>query len=61
MLQSKFLSQVVLNIGTLVLNITGLISNMTAVVLNITEIVLNMTGFDFFFNHMGPAQPSLLV
>ena len=25
------------------------------------EIVLNFTGFDFFFNHMGLIQPSLLV
>ena len=27
----------------------------------LTEFVPNMTGFDFFVNHMGLAQPGLLV
>ena len=40
---------------------TGLVLNMTGLVPNMTEIVQNITGFDFFFNHMGPAQPGLLV
>ena len=40
---------------------TGLVLNVTELVLNMTEIVLNMTRFDFFFNHMGPAQIALLV
>ena len=40
---------------------TGVVLNMTRLVLNMTEIVLNMTGLDFFSNHMGPAQPDLLV
>ena len=40
---------------------TGFVLNITGLVLNMTEIILNMTGFDFFFNHMGPAQPGVLV
>ena len=40
---------------------TAFVLSMTRLVLYMTEIVLEMTGFDFFFNHMGPAQPGLLV
>ena len=56
-----FLSQVVLNINAVVLNMTEFVLNMTGLVLNMTDIVLNMTEFYFFVNHMGPANPGLLV
>ena len=38
-----------------------LLSQLIEFVLNMNEIVLNITGFDFFCNHIGPAQPGLLV
>ena len=57
----KVVTQVVLNITVFVLYMTGFFINMTGLVLNMTEIVPNITGFYFFFNHMGPALPGLLV
>ena len=66
--QSKLMSQVVLNKTGFVLNMiwfflnmTGFVLIMTGLVLYTTEMVLNITEFDCLFNHMGPAQPGLLV
>ena len=42
-------------------NMTGFVLKLTGLVLNMTEIVLKMTGFEILFNHMGLAQPGLLV
>ena len=60
-LQSKFMSQFVSNNNAFVLNMTGFVLNKTGLVLNLTEIVPNMKGFDYFFEHVGPSQPGLLV
>ena len=57
----KFVIQVILNITVFVLYMTVFFLNMTGLVLNMTEIVPTMTGFNFSFNHMGLAQPGLLV
>ena len=55
------MSQYVLDINAVGLNMTGFVLKKNGLVLKQSDIVINMTGFDFFLNHMGPAQPSLLV